>query len=287
MSANFKITNVLRRFDPLVEAIPLVLDSPHSGNDYPQEFNHILAQEQIRWGEDAFVDELFSNAPQYGAWLMAALFPRSFIDPNRDVIDLDATMIDGDWPDPVNMTEKTSKGIGLIWRRARPGLEFYDRKLTVAEVRHRIDTYWQPYHNEITQLIENAVQRWGKVWHINCHSMPSAAICKELGLDICPNTDIVLGNRDGTTANPEFTEALAAIMRAEGLSVAINDQLKGVELVRKFGAPDQGRNSIQIEINRGLYMDEYKISKSNNFAALQKTLDRVIGTISVYVKNNL
>ena len=287
MPANFEITNVLRRFEPVSEAIPLILDSPHSGACYPQEFNHALTQEQIRWGEDAFIDELFADAPKHGAWLMAALFPRSFIDPNRALIDLDTTMIEGDWPDPVSITEKTDKGIGLIWRRARPGLEFYDRKLTVAEVRHRIDTYWQPYHDELTQLIEAAAQRWGKVWHLNCHSMPSAEVCKELGLDLCPSTDIVLGDRDGTTANPEFTETLATLMRAEGLSVAINDQLKGVELVRKFSAPEQGRNSVQIEINRNLYMDEYKISKSDNFASLQATLDRIISATAAYVKNHL
>ena len=100
-----------------------------------------------------------------------------------------------------------------------------------------------------------------------------------------PRADIVLGDRDGTSCNAGFTAFVAGVARALGYQVAINDPFKGAELVARFGRPDDGRHSLQIEINRALYMDEDRIEKRADFAAFKQDMDRLIGAIADYVRD--
>ncbi len=281
------IPGVLKRIDPDAEAVPLMLDSPHSGNIYPGDFNYACPRDKILWGEDAFVDELFDHAPAHGAWLLACQFPRTYIDPNRALVDLDAAMIDGGWPDPVEVTDKTHRGIGLIWKRADDSHEFYDRLLSQAEVRNRIDGYWQPYQDQMDYMADTIRERWGRRWHVNCHSMYSPAYARQLNNPYTPSTDIILGDRDGTTSGADFTNAFADALRDEGLSVAINDQFKGVELVRRYGDPANDCHSVQIEIDRGIYMDEWAMSKKPGFDQLRRSLNQVVGKLAAYVSDQL
>ncbi|MEK9724341.1 MAG: N-formylglutamate amidohydrolase [Rhodospirillaceae bacterium] len=281
------VPGVLRRFDPVGDALPLMLDSPHSGDVYPDDFGHACPRERILWGEDAFVDDLFDHAPGHGAWLLAAEFPRTYIDANRALKDLDPEMIAGGWPDPLEAGEKTARGIGLIWKRADDENLFYDRLLTQDEVRRRIDAYWQPYQDQMDHMAGTIIARWGRRWHVNCHSMYSPEFGAQLNRPYFPSTDIILGDRDGTTSGPEFTNVFAEALRDEGLSVAINDQFKGVELVRRYGDPADGCHSVQIEIDRGLYMDEWTITKKPDFGDLRAALDRVVGKLAAYVAAQL
>ena len=281
------VPGVLARYDPAGEALPLMLDSPHSGNVYPDDFGHACPRSAILWGEDAFVDELFAHAPGHGAWFLACRFPRTYIDPNRALVDLDAGMIEGGWPDPVEVTEKTARGIGLIWTRADDTHEFYDRLLGPGEVRRRIDEYWRPYQEQMDHMADAIQTRWGRRWHINCHSMYSPAYAKQLNNPYAPSTDIILGDRDGTTSGPDFTNAFSDALKRQGLSVAINDQFKGVELVRRYGDPANGCHSVQIEIDRGLYMDEWKMTRKPGFQALRETLDKVLAELADYVRSEI
>ena len=79
-ATGFEIPGVVRRRDPQHDAVPLVLDSPHSGAHYPEEFAYRCPLPMLRRAEDAYVDELYEAAPAHGATLIAALFPRSYID---------------------------------------------------------------------------------------------------------------------------------------------------------------------------------------------------------------
>jgi N-formylglutamate deformylase len=274
---------------PEGEAIPLICDSPHSGVLYPQDFGYALPFEQLRSGEDTDVDVLWQALPSVGATLLAAQFPRAYIDPNRDLEDLDPALLAESWPGPLSPGEKTRLGIGLVWRNAghdRPGL-IYDRKLSVAEVQHRIATYHAPYHAAMHEQIESAYRLFGAVWHLNLHSMPSNSY---EGLQIesdHPLADFVLGDRDGTTAAPEFTAMVAQALRARGFSVAINDPFKGVALIARLGRPAQRRHSLQIELHRGLYMDEQTRERSAGFGALQSALAEVSRDIAVYVQGQV
>jgi N-formylglutamate deformylase len=269
--------------------VPLVCDSPHSGTLYPDDFRYAIAFDRLRSGEDTDVHVLWQALPSVGATLLAAQFPRAYVDPNRDADDIDPDMLDGPWPTPLHPGEKTRLGIGLIWRDAGQGgrTAIYSRKLGVAEVQQRIATYHAPYHAAMREQIESAYARFGTVYHLNLHSMPANSY-EGLGIRTDRKlADFVLGDRDGTTAAPEFTEAVAAALRARGFSVALNDPFKGVALIARLGRPAERRHSLQVELHRGLYLDEATCERSAGFGALQAALGEVSRDIAAYVKSQV
>ena len=269
---------------PGVVAIPLVFDSPHSGQHYPADFAYACDFQHLRKAEDTDVDDLYSFAPALGATLVCALFPRSYLDPNRRVEDIDTRMIDGQWPGPVDLSAKTKSGIGLIWRVLDDNSPIYARKLSVAEVSRRIEQCHATYWAAVTNAIEAAHAAQGRMVHVNCHSMPAVAGTVSWVKTGTPFADVVLGDRDGSTCAPEMTALLAAAFRAEGLGVAINDPYKGVELVKRFGRPHENRHSIQIELNRKLYMNEATRERNANYGMLKASLQRVMKQLAVYAK---
>ncbi len=253
-----------------------MFDSPHSGRQYPTDFAYACSWERLRRAEDTDVDDLYSFAPALGATLVVAEFPRSYLDPNRRVEDVDTSIIDGQWPHAVDHSPKTTSGIGLIWRVLDDNSPIYSRKLSVAEVERRIAQCHAPYWAAVTAAVESAFASHGRVVHINCHSMPEVAGPISWVKPGTKFADVVLGDRDGTTCAPEFTRLLARAFRAEGLSVAVNDPYKGVELVKRFGRPAENRHSIQIELNRKLYMNEATRERNENYKQLQALLERVM-----------
>jgi N-formylglutamate amidohydrolase len=271
------------RHDPAGAAVPLVLDSPHSGTHYPADFDHLPPRSVVRKAEDTHVEALFASAPAAGGTLIEALFPRAYIDPNRHVSDLDPAVIDEPWPAPLAPSRKTELGIGLVWRLAQGGQSMYARPLPVAEVERRIALYYEPYHAAVAEALEERHRRFGAVWHLNCHSMPAVGdvMSEDPGH---ARADFVLGDRDATTCEPEFTSFVARSLADMGYEVAINDPYKGVELVRKHGRPAERRHSLQIEVNRRLYMDEETLERTAGFAALQADLARLVDALADYVQ---
>ncbi|BBK37656.1 hydrolase [Allostella sp. ATCC 35155] len=268
---------------PSVAAVPLVLDSPHSGDAYPDDFRAACDRGLLRQAEDAWVDELWAGAAGLGATMVAAGFPRAYIDPNRALEDMDPALLDEPWPHPLAPGDKSGRGIGLIWRLIKGEVPIYDRKLSVAEVEARIDRYWRPYQAALDAAVEAAHARFGKVWHIDCHSMQSTGNKRSVDGDGTPRADFVLGDRDGTTCEPEFTGFVAERVAAMGYSVKVNDPYKGVEIVRRLGRPADGRHSLQIELNRALYMDEEAHRKIPRFEQLQADLTRLAAEIVGFV----
>ena len=285
-SAILPLPTFIAVMQPTVHAVPVVFDSPHSGIEYPDDFNHAVAPHLLRQAEDTHVELLYASAPARGATLIAARFPRTYIDPNRSLLDIDNALLDAAWPGPVNPSRKTEKGIGLVWRMLDSGGAIYDRKLSVREVAARIRDYYSPYHNAVRTALNAAVAHYGGVWHVNCHSMP--AVGGQVAEDGpgAVRADFVLGDRDGTTCAPEFTQLVAATLRGFGYEVKINDPYKGVELVRAYSDPAAHRHSLQIEVNRKLYMDEPTREPNANFAILQAHIDQLIGVICAYAVAN-
>jgi N-formylglutamate amidohydrolase len=274
---------ILRRHDPQKAPLPLVLDSPHSGTDYPDDFDHLPPRMLVRQAEDTFVGELYAIGPEIGATLVEALFPRAYIDPNRSVADIDQALLSEPWPGPVTRSRKTELGIGLVWRLAQGGVPMYSRSLSVAEVERRIKGCYEPYHAAVAAAIDERHREFGAVWHINCHSMPAVGdvMSDDPGR---ARADFVLGDRDGTTCEPELTAFVAETLREMDYKVAINDPYKGVELVRVHGRPAERRHSLQIEINRRLYLDEATLAKNAGYAKLQANLRRLLDALSGYVR---
>jgi len=272
------------RHDPAGPPIALVLDSPHSGEQYPEDFEHLPPREIVRRAEDTHVARLWGAAPGLGATLLEARFPRAYIDANRGLADIDTELLSDAWPDPIAPSRKTQQGIGLVWRLARGGTPMYARKLSSAEVRARIDGYWRPYHAALDDAMDARHRMFGGVWHINCHSMPAVgdALSDDPGRE---RADFVLGDRDGTTCEPAFTKLVADTVRALGYSVAVNDPYKGVEIVRRHGRPGENRHSLQIELKRTLYMDEESLVPNAGYEKLQRDLAHLAGVLADFVRS--
>lgn len=268
-------------------ASPLVFDSPHSWREWPPEATppivpgHVL---QTSW--DAYVDELWAQAIEGRVPLLAARFHRACIDANRARDDIDAQMLQGAWPTLLNPTKKSATGMGLIRRDALPGLPMYAGKLPVAEVRERIARYYDPYHAELERLIEAAHRRFGFACHIDCHSMKSVgnAMNDDRGR---PRPDIVVSDLDGRSSAREFTAHVATGLAELGLRVQVNDPYKGAELIRRHGRPAQGRHSVQVEINRALYMDEQTFEKTEGFDRLAAGLRRWVSLLRAELEGEL
>lgn len=269
---------------PEAPALPLVCDSPHSGTHYPCDFGHAVPRALLRRGEDTHVEALWRAAPAVGATLLAAHFPRTYIDANRTLDDLDPELLEGAWPEPLAPSEKSRLGFGLIWRRLNADMPIYARRLSVAEVQGRIDHYYRPYHAALAEAIERSVQRFGGVWHLNLHSMPNNAYERLQIQSPDPLADFVLGDRDGTTCEPAFVALVEQQLRARGYSVARNNPYKGVQLIAKIGQPAQNRHSLQVEIRRPVYMDESTREPNANFPSVQKDLTDVLHAIAAYLR---
>jgi N-formylglutamate amidohydrolase len=178
-------------------------------------------------------------------------------------------------------TQRTEMGLGLIRRLIRGNVSIYDRALPVAEIEARIARYHRPYHAALEVMLEERHRRFGAVWHINAHSMK--AMGRRKGQSI-PRDDFVLGDLEGESCDPEFTEFVGATLRGFGYSVQVNHPFKGAELVTRFGRPKEGRHSLQIEVNRGLYMDEDRIEKAEGFDALKRNLDRMLAAVAAFTQ---
>lgn len=270
---------------PAGPGAPLLLDSPHSGRDYPADFRSLVPLRDLRRVEDSFVDILFESAPEAGATLLSARFPRTYIDANRAVCDLDPSLLQGRWPEPLSPTEKSRLGHGLVWRTFPPDRPIYAGRLPVEAVRHRIETCWRPYHATLEGEMARLHSRFGAVWHLNCHSMPSTSSPYMPGRG-GRRADFVLGDRDGESCARDFTHFVRDRLEAMGYGVRLNDPYRGAELVRAYADPAHGRHSLQIEINRALYLDERTLEPSPGFAALQHTLTALVQDIAAYTLAN-
>ena len=273
--------------------IPLVLDSPHSGSDYPADFRPAVGPRIYRRAEDMDVEVLFGAAPALGAPLLHALFPRVYVDVNRARSDIAAEAMEGDPPFEPRPGPKAALGKGVIWTAAPPGphgqgegqgegrpTPLYDAPLPAAEVEGRLARYWDPYRARLTDLLRGVRERHGRVHYIDCHSMQAVSTAMHEEGAGRPRADIVLGDRDGASCDPAFTALARDALAAEGFEVAVNDPYKGADLVAAHGRPGEGVHALQIEVNRRLYMDEAGLERTDAFDATRERLGRALATIA-------
>ena len=263
---------------PERQSVPLVFTSPHSGRDYPKGFVAASALDPValRRSEDSFVDELFAAAPEFGAPLLKALFPRAFIDPNREPFELDPAMFVDELPSYANsQSSRVAAGLGTIPKVVSNGREIYRAKLSFAEAAERINVYYRPYHKALAALVNETVERFGFCVLIDCHSMPS------VGGPLDPNAargraDFVLGDGFGNSCEDRVTATVERALRAQGHSVIRNKPFAGGFTTRHYGKPSTGVHALQIEINRALYMDELTIERRDGIHRLTRQMVDVI-----------
>ena len=273
---------------PAAAHTPLVLDSPHSGFDFPDDFGAALSEFDLREGEDCFIDELYLPATERGIGLIAACAPRTYIDPNRHEGDIDLALLEeGRWSRELVASGKARIGKAFVWRTLDDGRPIYDRKLSVDEIERRIERFHRPYHRALAERIDATHARFGASWHINCHSMNAVGGAQGEGGAGKARPDFVVGDRDGTTCDPGFTELVRSVIAAMGYDVRVNDPYKGVELVRAYSNPAARRMSLQLEINKRLYMDEATRERNASFATLQKQLLTLIDAVLAHAESEL
>jgi N-formylglutamate amidohydrolase len=257
---------------PARQLAAAVLNSPHSGSQYPSQFLKTtrLQPASLRRSEDCYVDELFSSAPEAGAPLLRANFPRAYIDLNREPNELDPHLIEGPLPRTANASSvRVVGGLGTIPRVVSEGEEIYRRRITLNDALARIDKLYKPYHAALSNLISTTFDLFGAALLIDCHSMPSSAAGPG-GMTV-PQPDIVIGDRHGVSCSTALVESLEQLYRGHGLKVQRNRPYAGGFITECYGKPASGLHAVQIEINRAIYMDERTLRKLPNFSALQET----------------
>ncbi len=267
-----------------VQRVPFVFNSPHSGRCYPRRFLAMarLDADTIRRSEDCFVDELFSGAVAMGAPMLAANFPRAYLDVNREPWELDPRMFAEPLPSFANIrSPRVAGGLGTVPRLVGEGLDIYGRRLPLAEAISRIEQIYKPYHECLKRLIMRTHARFGHAVLIDCHSMPASIRIGDGGL----RPDFIVGDRFGASAAPALSEHAIRLLAGMGYTVAHNKPYAGGFITEHYGRPVRGLHALQIEINRGLYMDERTYRRTGGFAALASDLARfVVGLMSVVVE---
>jgi N-formylglutamate amidohydrolase len=267
---------------PAAQTVPVIFCSPHSGTDYAESFRRAsrLDFATLRKSEDSYVDVLFGDAPATGAPLLCALFPRAYVDPNREPFELDQAMFDERLPDYVNTASpRVAAGLGTIAKVVCNGAEIYRRKLRWSEALERIDTYYRPYHAALTELVEQTKRRFGYAVLIDCHSMPSVGgpMDRDPG---ARRVDFVLGDAYGAACHPALTLAAEAKLRSFGYAVHRNMPYAGGYTTRHYGDPARRQHALQIEINRTLYMDEDTYARRATFAAVKAHLSELVAHLA-------
>lgn len=258
---------------------PVVFASPHSGRCYPPD---LLARSQVserilRSSEDAYVDLLLSEAPRNGAYLVRSEVPRAYVDFNRGSDELDPALIEG--APPAGLNPRIASGLGVLARVVANGRAIYRGKLTQGEAHDRIATYWQPYHANLSALLERQRKRFGEVLLCDMHSMPHDAL-KNHAARGGQRPEVIVGDRWGSSSSAAIVCQVEEILRSTGLTVGRNTPFAGAYIAQRYGQPSQGMHAIQIEISRSLYLDEARVEPSAQFEAFKELMGQVVAKLA-------
>lgn len=275
----------IRLLRPKSWRAPLIIASPHSGHHYQPDFlaNASLTRQELRLSEDCYVDELVSAAPEMGAPLLSALFPRSYCDVNREPLELDPAMFSDRLPAHANTSSpRVAAGLGVVPRLGANDREIYRQKLTYAEAAARLETCYQPYHAALSALVEEAKAEFGHCLILDCHSMPSHGgghdrEAAQMGRNA--RVDFVLGDCFGASCAAGITAAVDAHLRAGGAQMRRNSPYSGGYVTQHYGRPETGVHVLQIEINRALYVHERTLEPHAGFPTMQATMTGLIAML--------
>ena len=272
---------VYRIRHPAKQALPIVLASPHSGRDYPEAFvrQSRLDPSVLRRSEDCFVNEIFEPCvAALGVPLLSALFPRAYLDPNREPFELDPAMFDGNLPAYVNTrSPRVAAGLGTIPRLVAGGEAIYGGRLRFAEALDRVDRCYYPYHAALRRLVDATKAAFGYCILIDCHSMPSIGLPPEMAE--CGGLDVVLGDCFGSACHSSLIRTAEETLDGLGYVVGRNVPYAGGYTTRHYGRPADGLHAIQVELNRALYMDEVAFQRQPYLEVLAEHMCRLVGRL--------
>ncbi len=265
---------------PITQRVPFVFGSPHSGTSYPRAFLETsqLASHHLRRSEDTYVERLITSAVQKGAPTLAARFPRCYCDVNREPYELDPRMFSDALPPFANTASlRVAGGLGTVPRVVGDREPIYKRKLKVSDALQRIDQLYKPYHSALRRTLAQTHVRFGASVLVDTHSMPSLIRTANGTL----STDFVVGDRFGTSCAPQISDTIVETLRSLGFTIARNKPYAGGFITEHYGRPDRGIHAVQLEINRGLYMNERTLVPNAGFNAIMQALAEMMDALFV------
>ncbi|MFP1632149.1 N-formylglutamate amidohydrolase [Zhengella sp. ZM62] len=268
------------------QTVPFVFNSPHSGRHYPRRFLDMvrLDAQAIRRSEDCHVDLLFRHVAQQGAPLLSAGFPRAYLDVNREAYELDPKMFSDRLPPFVNMRSvRVAGGLGTVPRIVSEGVHIYDGKLRAAEALLRVEHYYKPYHARLRRMLLTTHALFGMAVLVDCHSMPASVRVPDNG----GAADFIIGDRFATAASPALSDHAIALLKGMGYRVAYNKPYAGGFITEHYGRPARGLHAIQVEVNRGLYLNEATYEPTAGFDALRADLERFTDALAALPREML
>ena len=276
MAPSHDFPEILR---PADGEVPLVVSIPHSGVTLPEEelpFYAIAKQKLLQDG-DLYVDELYEGAEALGATVVRTPFSRFVVDLNRLEDDFSPLAVAG-------ARRSRAPGYygdrGLFWAVTTHGAHIYRAPLSAEHVERRLAAYYRPYHAALSAELARLRERFGYAILLDAHSMPSRATKLHSDGPGSRRADIVPGDLLGHACGGWLSDATDAFWRSEGYSVERNQPYRGGGITRRHGAPDRGVHAIQVELNRGLYMDEQSYARSDGFEALRRSCLRFVERLS-------
>lgn len=286
MTDYHELPGVFSRRDPdEASRVPVLFEIPRSGREYPADFDTDIGFGDLHSSVSKHLETLYNGVPAHGATWLYARFPNAYIDANRHESDIDPQILDGEWSGPLEPTDKSRAGIGLIPLVVRGTKKIYTAStLPVSDVRHRVEAYYRPYHSELARILQGFREQYGTAYHLSCHSMGSRipAAAERAGQ---LRSDFDLGDRRGTTADPAFTDFVRKILSDMGYEVTLNTYFIGAECVRQHGVPSAGVHSLQIEMRRNLYMDEVTGAVNVGFEQVRKHMTQLAAAVSDYASH--
>ena len=245
---------------------PIIFNSPHSGSVYPARIPQRVADRSGRAAPlRRFVHGRVDRAilSDRGFPTVRVNFPRSYVDVNREPYELDPRMFTGRLPSFANTRSmRVAGGLGTIPRVVGDGQEIYRERLNVEDALARIEALYKPYHRALRRLINKAHQAFGTVIVVDCHSMPSVGVSR----DEPRRPDVVIGDRYGTSCAPLLPDLVEQTMSGLGYSIGRNKPYAGGFITEHYGNPASGLHTVQLELNRAIYMDERRRERGPRFA---------------------
>lgn len=257
--------------------VPLLLTVPHSGEKIPPEAGWLrdYSTDFLRTDLDLYVDEIYLPViARHHLPALVARVHRYAADLNRFPDDVDSDSVEGD-PRPGGTFP-----IGFHWVYNTLGQKILPNPLPRELHDHWVRLYHDRFHEEFARGVASVCAAFpGRVIrHLDCHSMPSQGrgIHADTGQK---RADAVISDVNGKSASGEYMLLVCGAFEAEGFSISRNWPYQGGRITQRYGRPGQGHETIQIELNRALYMDEKTRQKTAGFERLQARLEPVIKRI--------
>jgi N-formylglutamate deformylase len=263
---------------PKIGARPLLVEVPHAGLTLPEAVRDelIAPEDAMRRDADIYVDQLYANAPSFGAALLTANVSRYVVDLNRAQDDVDASTVSG------HPSAASAQPRGVVWRSTTDGRPILAKPLDYEQLLARLDRYYVPYHAALRRTLDALRARFGYVILLAGHSMPSMGRSGHADPG-ARRADIVPGTCGRTSADRRLIDLVDVHFRSAGLSVRHDDPYRGGYTTSHYGRPREHCHAIQIELNRALYVDEQSCQiKEPEFRRLQLLLDQLVEKLGTY-----